>query len=150
MKGDKKYIAIFLFPMILITGIFLYYPFVRGIIKSFQYQKDWFHDEFIGFDNYIRLFQDDVIKEATLNTLELMVYVIIFQVGIALILAVMVDSIRFGKRFFRTTFFFPVVISGAAIGLLFQLIYDYRNGMLNSILNNLDLNLCYGCQKNYH
>ncbi|WP_025025878.1 carbohydrate ABC transporter permease [Caldalkalibacillus mannanilyticus] len=137
MKGDKKYIVLFLMPMILITGVFLYYPFVKGIIKSFQHQKNWFTSEFVGFDNYVRLFQDEVLRTATFNTLELMLYVLVFQVGIALILAVMVDSIRFGKAFFKTTFFFPVVISGAAIGLLFQLIYDYRNGMLNSILQGL-------------
>src|SRR5699024_9926785 len=43
-------------------------------------------------------------------------------------------SISHGVRFFRTSFFFPVVISGAAIGLLFTLIYNYRNGLLNEIL----------------
>jgi len=123
--------------MILITGVFLYYPFLRGIMKSFQHQKNWFTAEFVGLDQYIRLFQDEIVWTATLNTLELMVYVLIFQVGIALILAVMVDSIRWGQRFFRTTFLFPVVISGAAIGLLFQLIYDYRNGMLNNLLTGL-------------
>src|SRR5690625_2584083 len=49
----------------------------------------------------------------------------------------MVDSIKHGKRFFQTTFFFPVVISGASIGLLFTLIYNHRNGLLNEILVKL-------------
>ena len=66
-----------------------------------------------------------------------MLYVAIFQVGIALVLAIMVNSIKRGAAFYRITFFFPIVISGAAIGLLFTLIYNYRNGLLNEILVNL-------------
>jgi raffinose/stachyose/melibiose transport system permease protein len=137
MKGDKKYIVLFLLPMALITGTFLYYPFFRGIMLTFYKTEGFFSKTFTGMTNYTKLFTDEVIRTATLNSLELMVYVVVFEVGIALILAVMVDSIKHGKTFFRTSFFFPVVISGSAIGLLFQLIYGYRSGMLNSILVEL-------------
>ncbi|GAA0356501.1 carbohydrate ABC transporter permease [Bacillus horti] len=139
MKGDKLFITLFLLPMVIITGVFLYYPFFNGIIKSFYQSNGFFNSTFIGLDNYARLFKDEVIRIATFNSLEIMLYAVIFQVGIALILAVLVDSIKFGRGFFRTSFFFPVVISGAAIGLLFTLIYGYNYGMLNGILVNLGL-----------
>ncbi|ADU31945.1 carbohydrate ABC transporter permease [Evansella cellulosilytica] len=134
MKGDKLYAFLFLTPAFLITSIFLFYPFFDNVRQSFYRTDGFFNSTFIGFDNYVRLFNDEIAIGATLNSLELMAYVAIFQVGIALILAVMVDSIRHGVRFFRTTFFFPVVISGAAIGLLFTLIYNYHSGLLNEIL----------------
>ncbi|CDQ38507.1 MULTISPECIES: carbohydrate ABC transporter permease [Virgibacillus] len=137
MKGDRFVIFLFLAPAFLISAVFLYYPFFENIVQSFYNTDGFFNSEFIGWDNYKRLFEDEIAIGATLNSLELMLYVAIFQVGIALVLAVMVDSIKHGVRFFRTTFFFPIVISGAAIGLLFTLIYNHRNGLLNEILVNL-------------
>ncbi|MED3572952.1 sugar ABC transporter permease [Cytobacillus praedii] len=137
MKGDKFYIFLFLTPAFLISGIFLYYPFFENIKLSFYKTDGFFNSTFIGFDNYIRLFNDEIARGSTLNSFELMLYVAIFQVGIALVLAIMVNSIKRGAPFYRITFFFPIVISGAAIGLLFTLIYNYRNGLLNEILINL-------------
>ncbi|MCH1625965.1 carbohydrate ABC transporter permease [Fredinandcohnia quinoae] len=134
MKGDKLYAFLFLTPAFLISGIFLYYPFFENFKQSFYKTDGFWNSTFIGFDNYIRLFNDVIARKATLHSLELMLYVAIFQVGIALVLAIMVDSIKRGAGFYRTTFFFPIVISGAAIGLLFTLIYNYRNGLLNEIL----------------
>jgi raffinose/stachyose/melibiose transport system permease protein len=49
----------------------------------------------------------------------------------------MVDSIRKGKKFFRVSFFFPVVISATAIGLMFSLSYQYDYGLFNNILHVL-------------
>ncbi len=137
MKGDKRYIFLFLTPAFLILAVFLYYPFFENIKQSFYKTDGFFNSTFIGFDNYKRLFNDEIARGSTLNSLELMLYVAIFQVGIALLLAIMVNSIKRGAAFFRITFFFPIVISGAAIGLLFTLIYNYRNGLLNEILVNL-------------
>jgi raffinose/stachyose/melibiose transport system permease protein len=62
-----------------------------------------------------------------------MIVVVIFQVGIALVLALFVDSIKRGKKLYRLLFFFPVVISGTAIGLMFRLSYEYQYGLLNTI-----------------
>ena len=134
MKGDRRYIFLFLSPAFLIMGLFLYYPFFENLKQSFYKTDGFFNSTYIGFDNYMRLFNDEIARGATLNSFELMLYVAIFQVGIALVLAIMVNSIKRGAAFYRITFFFPIVISGAAIGLLFTLIYNYRNGLLNEIL----------------
>jgi raffinose/stachyose/melibiose transport system permease protein len=55
-------------------------------------------------------------------------------VGIALLLALMVDNIHKGVQFFRTVYFFPIVISATALGLLFNLVFLYDKGMLNQLL----------------
>ncbi|TCW41521.1 carbohydrate ABC transporter membrane protein 1 (CUT1 family) [Laceyella sacchari] len=133
-KGDRGVIFFFLLPAVLLTGVFLYYPFIHSIIKSFYYSDGMFINRFVGIENYIRLAQDEVVKIATLNTLEIMLYAVIFQVGLGIVLALLVDSIRFGKNFFRSVFFFPVAISATAIGLMFTLFYNYDNGMLNQLL----------------
>lgn len=64
----------------------------------------------------------------------MVVCTLVFQVGLALLLAVLVDNIRFGNKFFRTVYFLPIVISATALGLLFNLIFLYDKGMVNQIL----------------
>ena len=67
----------------------------------------------------------------------MMVLTVIFEVGIAFVLAVMVSQVKKFQQFFRTVYFFPVVISATAIGLLFKLFYNYNGGMLNQILESM-------------
>lgn len=139
MKGDRKYIFMFLLPAAVFMSVFLYYPFFKSVYLSFYRTSGFFDKKFVGWDNYKRLFTDELLGAATLHTLEIMLYVILFQVGIALVLAVLVDNIQKLKGFYRTVFFFPVVISGTAISLLFVLFYNYNFGLLNNLLANFGI-----------
>lgn len=133
-RSEKWTISAFLFPAMILTVIFLYYPFLRSVYKSFFYWDGYTESRFTGLENYIRLWEDEIVRIATWNTLKIMILAIFFQVGLALILAVLVDSVRVGSQFFRTVFFFPVAISATAIGLMFTLFYGYDYGMLNQLL----------------
>ena len=134
---NKTPLLFFLAPAFLFLVIFLYYPFFVNIISSFFDQSGLVQIEaptFIGLENYETLFKDPKIHVSLLNSFKMMGLTIVFQVGLALILALMVDSIKIGNQFFRTTFFFPIVISATAIGLMFNLFYNYNGGMLNQLL----------------
>ncbi len=136
---DKRYVALFLAPTLLLVALFLYYPLGRNFYYSFTQFDGYSKAKFIGWDNYTRMLSDPIIGKALINTFILLVFAVIFQVGLSVILAVMLDSVKRGYKFFRTVFFFPVVISGTAIGLMFSLIYGYDYGMLNSLLTQLGL-----------
>lgn len=133
---SKKYAALFLAPSMILIAVFMYYPIFQTFFSSFT---EWIyfsiHKKFIGIDNYKDLMADPVIHKSLSNTLIMMVVSLLFEIGIALILALMVDSIKKGKNFFRISFFFPVVISATAIGLMFSLAYQYDYGLLNNILH---------------
>lgn len=133
---DKKYILLFLSPALILITVFLLYPLVMTFYNSFTYWYQWSTKDrhFIGLANYMRMFQDPVVWIALKNTLMLIVLCVIFEVGLAFLLALLVDSIRKGYKIFRTVYFFPVVIAGAAIGLMFSLAYNYDYGLLNNIL----------------
>lgn len=135
MYKDKKIVLLFLFPAVLLIIAFLYWPFILSIINSF-FKINFFGAKgvFIGIDNYKEMFSDPAVGMSVKNTLYLMAAVIIFQVGFALVLALMVSAIKAGQHFFRTVFFFPVVISATALGLLFVLMYDYSSGALNQLM----------------
>lgn len=135
---NKKPALLFLLPAFLLMALYLYYPFFKNIINSFMdirqlgtsgttFNTPW-------YTNYVEMVHDVNVWTSIKNTLLMMFATLIFQVGIAIILALMVDNIGRGKRFFKTVFFFPIVISATALGVLFNLIFLYDKGMLNQLL----------------
>jgi ABC-type sugar transport system permease subunit len=62
---------------------------------------------FSGIDNYAQLFSDPVIRLSLRNTFIMMIFVFIFQIGVTLFLAILVDSTKLMFKFFRTVYFFP-------------------------------------------
>ncbi|MBP5266037.1 MAG: sugar ABC transporter permease [Lachnospiraceae bacterium] len=135
---SKKYVLLFLAPAFIFLILYLYYPFFVNIYGSFRqiknlgtYGTKW-NDPI--FENYRTLFTDPVIWTSLKNTLLMIIATILGQVGIALVLSLLVDNIERGTQFFRTVYFFPIVISATALGLLFNLIFLYDKGMLNQFL----------------
>ncbi len=137
----KSPLFFFLLPALVFLVVYLYYPFVQNIINSFLaisglgtkasgVNQPW-------YTNYVELWNDPSMRTAVKNTLLLVVCTLVFQVGTALVLALIVDRIKVGAKFFRTLYFFPIVISATALGLLFNLIFLYNGGMLNQLLQNI-------------
>lgn len=135
---NKKPLLFFLVPAFAFMVVFLHYPFVMNILNSFQNigglaaQSKGFLDPW--YSNYVEMLHDKNMLIALRNTLILMVSTVVFQVGIALVLAIMVDQITYGKKFFRVVYFFPIVISATALGLLFNLVFLRDKGMVNQFL----------------
>ena len=138
---NRKPAIFFILPAFLFMIVYLYYPFFRNIINSFQQigglgtpAKGWNQS---WYQNYVQMLSDKNMHTALINTLIMMLVTIVFQVGIAIILAIMVDNIGRGSKFFRTVYFFPIVISATALGLLFNLIFLYNKGMMNQLMEKM-------------
>lgn len=138
---NKKPVIIFLVPAFLFMTLFLYYPFLKNIMNSFMHIKQLgssataFNTPW--YTNYAEMIQDENVWTSIKNTLIMMVVTLIGQVGIAILLALMVDNICRCRQFFKTVFFFPIVISATALGLLFNLLFLYDKGMVNQLLEAL-------------
>ena len=134
----KTPLLLFLIPAFAFLVVYLYYPFLQNILNTFLRigglgrAADGFNIPLL--ENYSRLLTDPDLHTALKNTVLLTVFTVVFQVGIALILALLVDSIRVGAQVFRTVYFFPIVISATALGLMFNLMFLYKGGMVNQIL----------------
>lgn len=138
---NKKPLLFFLLPAMLFMAVYLYYPFVQNVLNSFMVIKKlgspgeglntpW-------YANYVELFHDPNVWTSLKNTMLMTVVTIFGQVGIALILALMVDNIKYGAKIFKTVYFFPIVVSATALGLLFNLVFLYDKGMINQLLSSL-------------
>jgi raffinose/stachyose/melibiose transport system permease protein len=138
---NKKPALAFLLPAFLFMVVFLYYPFIKTILNSFMHLKQLgaaateFNTPW--YTNYEEMLHDPNVWTSVKNTIIMMAVTLVGQVGIAIVLALMVDNIGRGKQIFRTLFFFPIVISATALGLMFNLIFLYDKGMVNQLLEIL-------------
>ena len=138
---NKKSLMLFLLPAFALLGVYLFYPFVMNIINSFmsirslgETASNW-NDPW--YKNYLKMIEDPQVLTSLKNTAIMIAVTIIGQIGIAMVLALLVDNIGRGTQIFRTVYFFPIVISATALGLLFNLIFLYDKGMLNQFLEIL-------------
>ena len=95
---NKKPLVLFLLPAFAFMVVFLHYPFVMNILNSFQNiaglaapSKGWLDP---WYSNYVEMLHDKNVWIALKNTLILMGATLVFEVGMALVLAILVDQIR--------------------------------------------------------
>ncbi|AYZ74096.1 sugar ABC transporter permease [Fusobacterium necrophorum] len=137
LYNNKKTAFLFMLPALVIILIFIYFPILENFVYSlYRWSSFSLKKEFVGLQNYFRLFKDPVFYQALKNNILYCVISIIFQVGIGLIIAAILEEKFFRKyqKFFRCIYFMPSVISITVIGLLFQLIYNPSIGLLNRSL----------------
>lgn len=138
---DYRDAYILMAPAVLLFVGFVIYPLVRTVILSFyDYGLTDPRLEYIGLQNYMELMEDQVFWRSIQNNMFILVGSVIVQVGLGLVLAAVLSrGIRWGKTFFRTLHFAPVVMSAVAVGVLWQLIYDPGVGAINAVLKALNL-----------
>lgn len=135
IKQDQKNIftaLAFLSPTLVIFCTFILFPVFFSFYLSFHKWNMFSSDQiFVGFENYKRLFTDMefwmVLKHTFVYTLGTVPLNMIF----ALLVAMALNRKIIGKRFLRTAFFTPVIISPVAAALIWRWIYDPNFGLLN-------------------
>ncbi|MCI6691872.1 MULTISPECIES: carbohydrate ABC transporter permease [unclassified Clostridium] len=142
----------FLAPVLIFFIIFVLAPMVMGFVTSFfNYTMTDF--TFVGIDNYIRMFNDEVFIKSLINTLIIVVgsvpIVVIFSLFVA---SQTYEKNAFTRSFFRCVFFLPVVTGSVAVTVVWKWIYDPLSGILNYILktgNVIDQNISWLGDKRY-
>ncbi len=90
-----------------------------------------------GFENYRKAFRSSKFWKAVNVTVVFVVSTIGFQIGIALLLAVILNGRIAGRNFFRSVIFLPVVLSTVAISLTFMIIFHPQHGPANGFLESI-------------
>lgn len=138
-KKEKKLLPyLFMLPAIVIF-LFVYAgPMLATSVLGFT---DWNGIspgfEFIGFENFIKVFTDESLKEPLLNTFEFTILTVVIQGVLALFLAVALNKGFRGRNFFRTVLFLPCVVSMVAVGYAWSLIFNPVMGPLGLLAENL-------------
>lgn len=151
MKGNKKAVKynkwgyIFLIPFIVAYIIFQFVPMVTTIYNSFfeNYKAGLTQigPNFIGLDNYIKLFQSGDIWIYAKNTLILWIMCFIPQIFLSLLLGAWFSDMRLrvkGARFFKTVIYLPNLIMASAFSMLFFTLFS-DGGPINELLMQLKI-----------
>lgn len=147
-RSRKIYSLIFVLPTIAAFIIGFVYPFFSGIYLSFFKFRTTSDanpftnpDSFVGFDNYIKAFQNEgFLRSFWFTALFVVVSVILINLIAFFVAYVLTLGIR-GSNIFRTVFFMPNLIGGIILGYIWQLIF---NGILQNFGTNIRLDATFG------
>jgi len=129
---------LFITPALALFAVFMLYPIISSLYLVTRKWKGM-TDSFIGLGNFVRMASDGVFWHSLGTNFFLMVVQIPIMVGLALILAVILDQgIRRFRGAFRLMIFLPCVTSLVAYSVLFRTLLQ-TNGMANSFLMNLHI-----------
>jgi multiple sugar transport system permease protein len=131
IRRDWLMSYVFLLPALGFFLLFVAYPMVKGIyISFFDYSLRTFN--FIGFDNYVDLIQNETFLKSMRNTLLLVVITVPIVIVFSLFVAVSIYKKKeFARSFFRGVFYLPAVSSVVSITVVWGWIYHPNYGILN-------------------
>jgi len=138
LRTNKLTPYLFLLPGCVILGAFIFYPMLQAIWLSFTNYNMVSEPDFIKFDNYENLFQDELFWKTLKNTFIYLIGVVPALVIVPIFLAVLVNQKLKGIGFFRSAYYIPVVTSLVVAGIAWDWVYK-ENGLLNYVLDLLGI-----------
>ena len=121
-------------PTIIGLLILNVWPFIQTLYASFCEHLGFGHYKFIGFENYINMFQDADFWRATWNTIYFCILTVPIGLFLSLLVAILLNAKIKGKSFFRSVFFLPMICAPAAVTMVWRWIFNSEYGILNQIL----------------
>lgn len=141
---------LYLAPVLILVAIFLLYPLVNTIFIAFTKEYSYIDgygtgltlDNFaivLGLKEYVvegvgAARETNFLQYAVPNTVIITFITVPLSIGLALVIAVALNSIKWFQKFLQTVFFLPYVTNSIAIGMVFAVIFD-RQGIVNNIFN---------------
>ena len=129
--------VIYILPSFVLILIFCIVPIFMSGFFSFTDYNIMNAPEFVGLDNYKKMFQDSYVRDAAKNTLLYVVMTVPVQTLLALTLAAFLAEKMRNKTggFLRSVMFIPVIASAVTAGTIWRIILNTDGGFLNNILN---------------
>ncbi len=149
--GSKNMAYVFVAPNLLIFGIFILFPVILNFQYAFTGGTEFFLADrpFVGGDNFRQLFdcnsfldpnscREDLFWRGVYNTIGYVIAQVGLMVGVALLTALILNRDIRGRGFFRSVFFYPVLLSPIVVALIWKWILQ-ENGVINGLLEGMGL-----------
>ena len=139
--SNRKAIIVFCLPAIILFCVFIFIPILQVFYYSFFDWDGVNKATFVGLANYQRLLlKDPVFKIANANGFKFGVVITVYQLVLATIFAIAVSDKRIRcRKFFRTAYFIPVVLSVTVVCQLWGNVMNADNGLLNTLMKTLGI-----------
>lgn len=142
MKKTRKDVIgmiLFMAPAIILFIAFFIYPVGFVAVTSFTKWDGMTAPQFVGIQNYSAIFHDSTFLTSIKNNIIWAFAGGFIQVPLAVIIALLLSRKPRGWKIFRTIYFFPNIISGVALAMMWAAIYNSEYGVLNGLLKLLGL-----------
>lgn len=137
-RGKIRAGVVFLIPSFVLCAMFMLWPLLDVIRYSFTNWNGVSADyDFIGLKNYVGATKIDGFKEMMIATITFAIGTTILTIIISFITALALDKKgkgRLPRGMIRSLWFLPALLSGAVVGMLWRIMYNYNNGVINKIL----------------
>lgn len=136
MNYYKKYTPyLFLLPAAAVMIVFFFIPFFQTFgLSFFDYSSSLYSPNFVGTDNYIKLFKEPVFYKVMFNTFMYLVIAVPFLVTFPLFLAILINQKIRGITLYKILLYLPVIVSIVVAAIAFKWLYAGQ-GILNYILS---------------
>ncbi len=134
LNSDKG-LSLLCMPALLLMAAFVLFPLIQGIQISMTNWNGYSQKfSYIGFENYKRLFADDMFYTAFKNTLIYGFGSAAIQTVLGLLYALLLQKKFFGRDFTRTVIYIPVMVASLVSGYIWYFMVQYDRGAINDIL----------------
>ncbi|GAB2585104.1 carbohydrate ABC transporter permease [Microlunatus antarcticus] len=131
---------LFAIPALAVYATFLVYPALTSLFFSFTNWDGLSPGyDIVGVDNYVKMTQDPVVRQALLNNLIWTVVTIVVPVIIGLALATLLNGKVRGKTALRLLFYTPCVLPLVSIASIWGWLYNPDSGVINEVLRTVGL-----------
>ena len=135
VSRDGLSTLVFLLPLLIIFGVFSWFPILRSLVMSVQETNLVSTPTFVGLDNFANVLADPLFGKAVANTAYFALLALIFGYPIPLVLAVIMSETRRFKGLYSALAYLPVVVPPVVSVLLWRFFYDASpTGVFNTIL----------------
>lgn len=140
-KSNEFKALLYLFPALLILGVFQFYPIFKAFAMSFYTKFDYISGDVfeVGLDNFRYVLSDPDFFLALKNTSIFVFFAVPLSIGLALIFAIILNSDIKLKGLFRSIYFIPFVTSMVAVSIVWKWMLNKQYGLINAMLLTLGI-----------
>lgn len=122
---ERQVTLLFLIPVFLFLGVFIVFSIAYCFrISLFDWNGLSAMDDYIGFDNWVKLAGDGTFWSSLVNNLKLMFMLLVIELPISIAMAYFLDLYGKKANIFKVVWFLPILMSSTAVGTLFSFFFD--------------------------
>lgn len=138
-KSQARLAMLFVAPWVLGFLAFSLYPIIATFYFSFTEYNLFSAPQWVGFENYINMFNDENFRYALANSLYYVIVGVGLQIALSIFTAVLLNMNVKGKSFFRTIYYLPALVPPVAGALIWVWLLNPQYGLVNSLLRMVGL-----------
>src|ERR1700720_4356152 len=137
---DERWLAVvLLLPTVILLGLFIAYPFVKGVLLSVTDAKVGVPGHFVGLDNFDKIWNDSIFRTAVWNTFVYTIVTTVFKLALGLWLAMLLNRHFKGKALTRAFILLPFIIPTVLSTFAWKWMFDPTFSVINWTLYRLSL-----------